>query len=246
MLCFSITVALIFLTIALVLRVNAGPHFGKHERRRSAILGKSAAGVRQVRGQRRSITALVFEMIRAGKGGIIAFAQQLVAGVRGVLIHAALRAVAGAKKSCRLCRLRIGAGLSQNAAIEIELLVERALLDVRQNQHGPTKHLAALGVIRLQGRIHDSRGGVHAERIGIVGHCQPQLPQVILALAAATRFTGRLDGRQQQRDEHPYDGNHHEQFDERERARGSRESHPPPPCRKVMRSTTCAKVTKRL
>ncbi len=42
----------------------------------------------------------------------------------------------------------------------------------------------------------------------------PNLPEVVRTLAAATRFAGRLDRRQQQADEQPNDCNHDQQFNE--------------------------------
>jgi hypothetical protein len=47
-------------------------------------------------------------------------------------------------------------------------------------------------------------------------HRQPELLHVVAAAHSPRRFAGRLDRRQQQPDHHPDDGDHHEQFDERE------------------------------
>ena len=54
----------------------------------------------------------------------------------------------------------------------------------------------------------------------IVGHRQAELLQVVGALGAPGRFAGRLDGWQEQRDEHGDDGDHHQQLDQRERFHG--------------------------
>jgi hypothetical protein len=47
---------------------------------------------------------------------------------------------------------------------------------------------------------------------------QGQLLHVVPALRPAGRFTGCLHGRQQQRHQDRNDGDHHEQFDQREAA----------------------------
>ena len=45
---------------------------------------------------------------------------------------------------------------------------------------------------------------------------QPDLLEVVGALSPPRTFAGRLDGRQQQADEDADDGNHDQQFDQRE------------------------------
>ena len=45
---------------------------------------------------------------------------------------------------------------------------------------------------------------------------EPDLTHVVLTTIAAGGFAGRLDGRQQQRDKHPDDGDHDQEFDQRE------------------------------
>jgi len=49
-----------------------------------------------------------------------------------------------------------------------------------------------------------------------VEHAKGKVLERVLAGCHSGRFTGRLHGRQQQADQRADDGNHHEQFDERE------------------------------
>ena len=52
--------------------------------------------------------------------------------------------------------------------------------------------------------------------IMVGGHAE--LPEVVGALSAARSLAGRLNGRQQQRDQDADDRDHHQQFDERKAA----------------------------
>ena len=54
--------------------------------------------------------------------------------------------------------------------------------------------------------------------IGIVVNGKADLFEMISALGPASRFTGRLNGRQEQSQQHRDDGNHDEQFDQCESA----------------------------
>jgi hypothetical protein len=47
-------------------------------------------------------------------------------------------------------------------------------------------------------------------------HRQANLPEIVCALHSPPRFSGSLDGRQEQSDEHSDDCDHHQEFDERE------------------------------
>jgi len=51
-----------------------------------------------------------------------------------------------------------------------------------------------------------------------VVRCEHHLLHVVGALCAASRLAGRLHRREQERDEHPDDRNHHQQLDQREAA----------------------------
>jgi hypothetical protein len=51
-------------------------------------------------------------------------------------------------------------------------------------------------------------------------YAQRELPHVIDALGAPRRLARGLNGRQQQRDQHADDGNHHQQLDQRKALMG--------------------------
>jgi len=51
--------------------------------------------------------------------------------------------------------------------------------------------------------------------IGIVLACDGELPKVVATLCPASRFSGRLDRRQQQGDQDPDDCDDHQQFHKR-------------------------------
>jgi Replication initiator protein A len=65
-------------------------------------------------------------------------------------------------------------------------------------------------------RVRDVAGRERVMRAMIVMHRQPDLLQVVQALRPPRRFPGRLDGGQQQGDQHGDDGDHHQQLDQRE------------------------------
>ena len=63
-------------------------------------------------------------------------------------------------------------------------------------------------------------------RVALVGthvvvHRQPELFEITLALSPAARFAGDLNGRQEHGDQDTDDGNHDQQFHERETAIGT-------------------------
>ena len=74
-------------------------------------------------------------------------------------------------------------------------------------------HLFGAAVGRV---VVDRARGIRADRLLVSGQRDPDLLQVVDALAPPRRLAGRLHGRQQQRDQHADDGDHHEQLDQRE------------------------------
>ena len=95
----------------------------------------------------------------------------------------------------------------------------------------------------------------------MVVHCDDYLPELVNALRAPRRLTGRLDRRQQECDEDADDGDHHQQLDERkttfrlrrvfsfpqhsgvlsfnEIGRAARDNKPSEPARQLARSKRC-------
>ena len=57
---------------------------------------------------------------------------------------------------------------------------------------------------------------------------QAHLPEVVFALAGRARLAGRLNRRQQQRHQHPHDGDHHQQFDQGKTMSNSHGTNRPP------------------
>ena len=55
-------------------------------------------------------------------------------------------------------------------------------------------------------------------RVMIMMGGQAELPKIVRALRPPGRFAGRLNGRQQQRDQDADDRDHHQQLDERKAA----------------------------
>jgi hypothetical protein len=53
-------------------------------------------------------------------------------------------------------------------------------------------------------------------RISVVQHAETNVLEIVLTLISARRFPRRLDRRQQQCHQYPDDGNHHQQFNQRE------------------------------
>ncbi len=108
----------------------------------------------------------------------------------------------------------------QDALGQIELPKEHLLLQLRQDQDGPTDHLAGAGVETAQRDVglgilaHQSaRGQSPASRlIGDRGH--GDLSDVVGALNAAHRLAGRIHRRQQQGHKDRDNRNHNEQFHE--------------------------------
>ncbi|MCG3775788.1 MAG: hypothetical protein JW395_2632 [Nitrospira sp.] len=94
----------------------------------------------------------------------------------------------------------------------VHLVVNVGHVDVWQQQRG--RRLGHVDRGRATGAV--ALAGVRQLAVGAfkVVHGQPELLQVVLALGPSGGLTGLLDSRQQQRDQHCDDGDHHQQFDE--------------------------------
>jgi len=81
--------------------------------------------------------------------------------------------------------------------------------------------------------------------LGVLANSQADLPEVIGALRPPGGFAHRLHGRQQQRDQHADDGDHHQQFDQGEStAAASRPCHgPQAPAERGRNSLLCFQHT---
>ena len=96
---------------------------------------------------------------------------------------------------------------------EVEEIEERLLLDERQDHDEPgAEPIDRGGSAGVRRRQHLPRLAKRVDR-------HAELPQVVRAAAAPRRLAGALHGREQETDEHRDDGDHDEQFDERERTR---------------------------
>ena len=107
----------------------------------------------------------------------------------------------------------VGAGVPRD-----RLVVEtgqRSLLEVIEHQDRPAHHAR-------RRRLGDGAGvGQLAEGRDVVLKRQADLPHVVGATGAPCRLTSRLHGRKKEPHKGADDGDHHEQFDEGERARPS-------------------------
>src|SRR5262249_50231148 len=100
------------------------------------------------------------------------------------------------------------------AAGDVAGVVQRALLDVRQDARQPAPAVDVARAVAVAG------AGVGGEEVvvvvvGVDGDAQ--LLEVVLAGGGRGRLTHLLDGRQQQADQHGDDGDDDEQLDQRER-----------------------------
>ena len=75
-------------------------------------------------------------------------------------------------------------------------------------------------------RLGIAAGGEEALCRMVVLEAEAELLDVVGTLRAPGRLAGRLDGREQQADEHADDGDHHQQFHEREAAPHGRSASP--------------------
>jgi len=124
----------------------------------------------------------------------------------------------------------VGFGTSVSVGqIEVDRVVERALLEVREHLRlgAPASPDESVRAARVKPHRVDVGNGVGGRQI--IVDCQAQLLHVVGALGASGCFSRRLHGRQQQRDQNRDDGDHDQQLDQRETAaarprRGSQES----------------------
>jgi hypothetical protein len=101
--------------------------------------------------------------------------------------------------------------LQRNRA-RIERVVERLLLHERHDVHRPAVVRPAIAA------AIDITGGKGLVGVVVVVQRQPELLHVVVALGAARRFPRGLDRGKQESHQDPDDGNHHQEFDEREAA----------------------------
>ena len=114
-------------------------------------------------------------------------------------------------------------GLAVDLAIPLVGLGEGGLLVVRGQQHEGVGHRVRVDVPwqrqahGLPGvAVHRCSHREHAAHVMVVVHGNAELLQVVAALAAASRLTGRLNGRKQQGDEGRDNRDHHQQLDQGE------------------------------
>src|SRR5690606_13430420 len=108
----------------------------------------------------------------------------------------------GAKKEIHTIQLGHVFVVVQIAALaQIHDVLDVRLFDVRKHVDGP-------------GELRDTvpAGGELTSRRVMVVEGHAELPTIIQTLRPAGGFAGRLDGRQEQRDQHADDGDHHQQF----------------------------------
>ena len=116
---------------------------------------------------------------------------------------------------------------SHEVLIEIELVVERHLLDLREDQRLPRPAVLPLPPVRARTCLigtrvvgeNECRARQHLTRTVVVVQSHGQLLQVVAAGDPTCRFPGRLDGRQKQADERSDDRDHDEKFHESETRR---------------------------
>jgi hypothetical protein len=123
---------------------------------------------------------------------------------------------------------RIPGNQVDNGLAEIELIVQRSAVNVRQEICGPRPAAAAVavGAGREVGRSMLMPDRKDVERIVVVVQGEAELVQVVLALRPAGGLARLLNRRQQQRDQDGDDRNHHQQLDQRKaRVTPSRREH---------------------
>ena len=105
------------------------------------------------------------------------------------------------------------------AQVEVHGVVHRSLLEERQHADEAAKVLGIRAPVRrVEQGSRVGPTGEDAVDVVVVLSRQTQLLQVVDALNPAGGFASGLNGRQQQRDEHGDDGNHHKKLDQRKTA----------------------------
>ncbi len=97
-------------------------------------------------------------------------------------------------------------GAGKTPGLEIQRLEQGLLIEVAENRRPPVRARAVAGHDRAAPRAD----GEAAVRLVVVVHGQAKLLEIVGALAAACRFPGRLDRRQEQSDQNSDDRNHHQ------------------------------------
>jgi hypothetical protein len=95
------------------------------------------------------------------------------------------------------------------ATVGFDLIVQRGLLDERQNHRSPTPPASIAGthVQHLRGKDF--------ERVVVVVRGQPKLLEVVAALHTTRGLASGLHGREQQGDQDANDGDHDQEFHQR-------------------------------
>ncbi len=97
---------------------------------------------------------------------------------------------------------------------EIKLLIDRSLIEHRQNEGLPTKSRS----IPRRADVGRPRGREYAMNVVIVMHRESDLLQIVSATRAAGGFAGALNGRGQKRNAKGDNAGHNEKFNQREAA----------------------------
>src|SRR5262249_40746495 len=109
------------------------------------------------------------------------------------------------------------------AAVDLRTLVNRLLFDERQQEvllGAEMRRVVSgtpVGVVSGGGETALTGGQLAVGALHVV-QGEADLFEVVLGRGPASRLADFLDGRHQQADEDGYDGDHHQQFDERETA----------------------------
>src|SRR5262249_53579611 len=109
-------------------------------------------------------------------------------------------------------RARSGVGVVPERETEIRGIEKWALFETRENHRAPAE--AAADVAGREGVAHRKA----AMCIVVAMHRETNLLELVRTARPAGAFPRRLDGREQEGDEHADDRDHHEELDERETA----------------------------
>ena len=173
----------------------------------------------------RRLLVLHIDVHGADVGRVVAFGEGPVPAEDRVAIDSTTGIVARAEQQGNRESLWI-ARLVQQRTREIELVEQWAFFQMRQNGDYPVVHAtrARIDLGFTQGvegrrdwRAGHAGAGIMAAGTLIIGDCQGDLADVVLASDAAGGFAGRLHGRQQERQQNADDRDDYEELDERER-----------------------------
>lgn len=114
----------------------------------------------------------------------------------------------------------------QRSSGDIQLIVDRCLIEVRKNQCRPTPRLEVRQCRNVVGVIGRHRPGrKRTVDVQIVVQCQADVVQIVAALGAACGLPGLLHRGQQQGNQDCDNGDDDQQFDEGERTAMMRPAH---------------------